>query len=270
MPVSDLKTLPLPGHDLAWLESGEGPPLLLIHGSLCDCRFWRPQMEPLSANRRVIAVSLRRYWPERWDGSGGGFSLDQHAQDLAALIEELGTGPADVVGHSRGGSVAWMLARRQPRLVRRLVLAEPGLKLERGDDVDVDRGGFRRRALDLLRQDQPDAALELFIDTVSGAGTWARMVPWIRRMMRDNANTLIGQAEERYETVSAADAAALAQPLLLIGGAQSPQPYPGLLDGLAALLPRARRATIPAASHAMNLWNAPAFNQAVTDFLESR
>jgi pimeloyl-ACP methyl ester carboxylesterase len=151
--------------------------------------------------------------------------------------------------------------------VRRLVLAEPGLRLDGDAGPELDRDGFRQRALALLRQDQADAALELFIDTVSGAGTWARMVPWLRRMMRDNANTLIGQAAEHYESVNRDSAGALRMPVLLVGGALSPPPYPALLDGLAALLPGARRSSIPAASHAMNLWNAAAFNREVQSFL---
>ena len=262
------RTLRVNDYDLSYIEAGDGAPLLLVHGSLCDYRFWNPQMEPLSVRRRVIAVSLRHYWPEAWDGSGGGFSVQQHADDLAALVHGLELGPVDLVGHSRGGSVAWAFAQRTPQLLRSLVLAEPGLRLcDAGGPEDLDRGGFRERALDLLRQHQADEALQLFIDTVSGAGTWARTVPPIKRMMRDNANTLIGQAAEQYARVTPDTALRLQQPLLLIGGANSPSPYPAVLDGLERLLPGAQRATIPAASHAMNLWNATAFNQTLETFL---
>ncbi|MFI4979536.1 MAG: alpha/beta fold hydrolase, partial [Nevskiales bacterium] len=154
-----------------------------------------------------------------------------------------------------------------------LVLAEPGLgvgTVSGEQAADLDRSGFRRRALELLQAGNADGALELFIDTVSGGGTWARMVPWLKRMMRDNANTLFGQVAETYETVAAATAATLRPPLLLVGGAQSPAPYPAVLEALAALLPGAQRATIASASHAMNLWNAPAFNQALESFLVAR
>jgi pimeloyl-ACP methyl ester carboxylesterase len=264
------RSLRLNDYDLAWLEAGAGRPLLLVHGSLCDCRFWAPQMQPLAARRRVIAVSLRHYWPEAWDGTGGGFSVEQHAADLAALIRALDAGPVDCVGHSRGGSVAYALAQQQPELLRSLVLAEPGLCIAGScEQGDLDRGAFRERALQLLREQRPDEALELFIDTVSGPGTWARMVPALRRMMRDNANTLIGQVAETYATVSAGNALRLGKPLLLVGGERSPEPYPSVLAGLERLLPGARRITIPAASHAMNLWNANAFNQAIESFLDS-
>lgn len=265
-----LHRLRLNDYDLAWLEAGAGRPLLLVHGSLCDARYWAPQMQPLAARRRVLAVSLRHYWPEAWDGRGGGFSIAQHAADLAALIRALGAGPVDCVGHSRGGSVAWELAQQAPELLRSLVLAEPGLCVAGSCGQDqLDRGNFRERALELLRQQRADEALQLFIDTVSGPGTWTRMLPALRGMMRDNASTLFGQVAEGYATVTAADAARLRQPLLLIGGARSPEPYPSVLAGLARLLPGAQRLTIPAASHAVNLWNAGAFNQALASFLDA-
>jgi len=264
------RTLRVDDYDFSYVEAGAGAPLLLVHGSLCDYRFWAPQMEPLAVRRRVIALSLRRYWPEAWNGDGGGFSVEQHAADLAAFVRGLRLEPVDLVGHSRGGSVAYALVQRAPELLRSLVLAEPGLRAGAAGGQELDRGGFRGRALELLRQGRAEEALELFIDTVSGAGTWNRTVPSIRRMMRDNANTLIGQAAESYARVTPDNALRLSRPLLLVGGARSPQPYPAVLDALQELLPGARRATIPAASHAMNLWNAPAFNRALESFLAER
>lgn len=271
MTAASERSLRLDDYDCRYLEAGAGPVLLLVHGSLCDYRYWRPQMQPLAARRRLVAPSLRHYWPERWDGEGGGFSPRQHAEDLAALIEALDAGPVDLLGHSRGGTVAWLLARQRPELVRSLLLAEPGLAL-RGQDrlaFEMDRGNFRQRARELLRAGEADAALTLFVDTVSGSGTWAHMVPWLKRMMTDNANTLIGQAAERYIEAAAEDAAKLDMPVLLLGGALSPPPYAGVLDALAQWLPRARRLTIGNASHAMNLWNPAEFNRLVLEFLPS-
>ncbi len=268
MPQSFPRTLRIDDYDFSYVEAGAGTALLLVHGSLCDYRFWAPQMEPLGVRRRVIALSLRHYWPEAWNGTGADFSVEQHAADLAAFVRGLNLGPVDLVGHSRGGSVAYAMAQSTPELLRSLVLAEPGLRVcDAGGAEDLDRGGFRGRALELLREGRAEAGLELFIDTVSGAGTWARTVPSIKRMMRDNANTLIGQAAESYARVTADDVLRLTRPLLLVGGARSPQPYPAVLDALHRLLPYAHRVTIPAASHAMNLWNAPAFNQALESFL---
>ena len=58
-----MKHLQINGYDMAYLELGQGPPLLLLHGSLCDFRTWGPALGPLSQCHRVIAPSLRHFFP---------------------------------------------------------------------------------------------------------------------------------------------------------------------------------------------------------------
>ena len=91
------------GYDLTFLEQGAGIPLVLVHGSLVDLRFWTQQMEPFSRHYRTITVSMRHFWPEQWDGSDGRFTIQQHVDDTAAFLDKLGAGPVHLVGHSRGG-----------------------------------------------------------------------------------------------------------------------------------------------------------------------
>jgi pimeloyl-ACP methyl ester carboxylesterase len=260
----DVRYADIGGYSLAYAEAGQGTPVLLIHGSLCDLRYWKPQMAALARDFRVFSVSLRRYWPERWDGVGDGFSVAQHVRDMAAFIEHIGAGPAHVAGHSRGGRVAFELARAHAGLVRSAVLADPGLPLSDTDDA---RDGFRKRALECIRRGDVDGGLALFIDTVSGADTWRRMVPWFKEMVLDNANTLFGQAHEAPYQLTGDGARSLDKPVLLIGGALSPPPYPAILDALQAWLPDSRRIDIAGSSHGMNLGNPRAFNEALRTFL---
>src|SRR4051812_16244454 len=110
---------------MAYVEQGRGDVLVLVHGSLNDHRYWAPQMDVLAARFRTIAVSLRHYWPEKWDGQGGSCTVQQHVDDIAAFIGALGTGPVHLVGHSRGGHVTFRVAEQHPHLLRKLVLAEP-------------------------------------------------------------------------------------------------------------------------------------------------
>ncbi|AHV94482.1 alpha/beta fold hydrolase [Bordetella holmesii] len=260
-PELDLKTVDLDGYPLTYAEAGQGDPLVLVHGSLCDCRYWKPQLTSLARHFHVFSLSLRHYWPEDWDGSGEGFSITQHTADVLAFIDALAGGSAHLVGHSRGGRIAVEAALHAPARVRSLVLADPGMTRP-GED---ERGDFRQRALTLIQAGDPDAGLALFIDTVTGPDTWRRMVPWFKDMVRDNAKTVLGQARE--PTVPVGDVAALSMPVLLIGGALSPPPYPAMLDRLQTLLPQAQRIAIAGSSHGMNLGNPRAFNQAIVDFL---
>jgi hypothetical protein len=73
-----VKTLRVNGYDMAYMESGSGRPLVMVHGAMSDYRSWAAQMEPFGRTNRAVAVSLRHYFPERWDGKGGSFSWQQH------------------------------------------------------------------------------------------------------------------------------------------------------------------------------------------------
>jgi pimeloyl-ACP methyl ester carboxylesterase len=110
-----MQTLPVNGYDMAYLEVGEGPPLLCVHGSLCDFRIWSCVLGPLSARHRVIAVSLRHFFPDSWDGIGDSYSIAQHVADVIAFIEQLKAGPVDLMGHSRGGHIAFRVAQQRPK-----------------------------------------------------------------------------------------------------------------------------------------------------------
>src|SRR5882762_4268402 len=77
-----MQTLDVNGYDMAYLEVGRGPPLVCVHGSLCDFRIWSAVLGPLSARHRVIAPSLRHFFPEHWDGIGDTYSIAQHVDDV--------------------------------------------------------------------------------------------------------------------------------------------------------------------------------------------
>ena len=63
--MSDVKvsTIRANGTDMTFAEAGQGDPVVLIHGSLSDYRYWTLQMAALGARFRTIAPSLRHYHP---------------------------------------------------------------------------------------------------------------------------------------------------------------------------------------------------------------
>jgi hypothetical protein len=82
---SGVRTLPVNAYPMAFLERGAGPTVVVIHGTLQDYRYWDAQVSSLSPQFRVIAVSLRHYYPERWNGKGDDFSVKQHAKGLGGV-----------------------------------------------------------------------------------------------------------------------------------------------------------------------------------------
>src|SRR5437868_11462792 len=125
-PQSLMQTLSINGYEMAYLDVGQGPPLVCVHGTLGDFRTWSAVLGPLSKTRRVISISLRHFFPEHWDGIGQDYLMAQHVSDVIGFIEKLDAHPVDLMGYSRGGHICFRVAEQRPELLRKLILAEPG------------------------------------------------------------------------------------------------------------------------------------------------
>lgn len=221
-----MHSLPVNGFDMPYLDIGEGPPLVCVHGSLCDFRIWSAVLGPLTRRHRVIAVSLRHFFPVHWDGVGDTYSIAQHVDDVIAFIEQFDTRPVDLMGHSRGGHICFRAAQRRPDLLRKLVLAEPGGELDGTLDPDFQPGPSPLAAriaasADVIAGGDIDGGLQIFLDALEGPGAWKRLPATSKQLLRDNATTLIGQTRDQRPPFSKADAEAIKTPTLFIGGANN-------------------------------------------------
>jgi pimeloyl-ACP methyl ester carboxylesterase len=106
---------------LSYLDVGEGPVVMFVHGVFMNCFLWRKAITALSADRRCIAVDLPAH----------GHSLACDEQDLsliggtdllAALCEDLGIDAIDLVGNDTGGAMCQIFAVRHGELLRTLTL----------------------------------------------------------------------------------------------------------------------------------------------------
>ena len=261
-----MQTLRVNGYDMAYLDVGQGPPLVCVHGSLCDFRIWSSVLGPLTKQHRVIAVSLRHFFPEHWDGVGDTYSIAQHVDDMIAFIEELDAGRVDLMGHSRGGHISFRVAQRRPDLLRRLILAEPGGELDATLDPAFRPGPSPLAArfavsAEKIAAGDVDGGLAFFMDALEGPGAWNRLPATPKQLLRDNATTLIGQVRDNRPPFSKADAEAIKTPTLLIGGANTKGVLPKVLHALAAHVAGAKTAMIPGTTH-------PMFEQAPQKFCE--
>lgn len=269
--------------DMAYIALGPtvgkgGTPLVCIHGSLGDFRSWNPVLGPLSRRHRVIVPSLRHFFPEAWDGKGGNYSIPQHTADVIAFIEGLKLGPVHLMGHSRGGHIAFRVASARPDLIKKLILAEPGGELDASlmpADHGVSPEVLKARATSIMQAAEKIAAgdveggLELFVDRIDGPGTWAKRPPASKQARRDNARTLIGQLEEQRQPFTRAEAQAIRNPTLLIGGANTPGMLPVVLKALAGAIPGAKSELIPETTHVMFDQAPQRYCEIVLDFLKT-
>ena len=119
---------------LYYETSGEGEPLLLIHGLGSSTRDWENQIPRFSGRYRVVTPDLRGHG--RSDKPAGPYSIPLFARDIAELLRSLELSPAHVVGISLGGFIAFQLALDHAELVRSLVVVNsaPGLRTGRFRD----------------------------------------------------------------------------------------------------------------------------------------
>ena len=125
---------------------GAGEPLVLLHGGLGAIEMFGEVLPLLAQGRQVVAVDLQAHG--RTADVDRPLSYETMADDIGALIEQLGFERADVMGYSLGGGVAMQTAIRHPQAVRKLVVVSTPFR----------RDGWYPEVLAGMGQMGPDAA----------------------------------------------------------------------------------------------------------------
>jgi pimeloyl-ACP methyl ester carboxylesterase len=114
----------LHGYNLEYVDAGQGPAVLFVHGLLGTHLNWSHLIEVLSDGKRVIAPDLFGHGASA--KPMGDYSLGAHAGTLRDLLDHLGVDRVTLVGHSLGGGVALQFTYLFPERVERLVLVSSG------------------------------------------------------------------------------------------------------------------------------------------------
>jgi pimeloyl-ACP methyl ester carboxylesterase len=164
--------------DLDYTDTGDGPPVVLIHSSASGARQWRQLVDSLQPRYRLIAVNLFGYGrTSSWPNTRPLTATDQ--AELVAAATALASEPVALVGHSLGAAVALEAAARLGERVRVVVAFEPilfGHLQTHGPasaNDEITRLAHRFNAL--AQSGDWSAAGEWFIDYWAAPGTWAAM-----------------------------------------------------------------------------------------------
>ena len=272
-----MPTISVNGTQLEYIEQGRGDPLVLVHGSLGDYRSWALQLGAFAESYRTLSYSRRYHHPNPCRGDESDYSAALHADDLAALLTELGFESAYIVGHSYGAYTALLLAVRHPERVRAMVLGEPPVFPLLDDHAEGRpiRDSFLAQvwepAGEILQAGKLKKGIEVFVDGVVEEGAFDEFPPEVQQLILDNA------CEFKTETASANywtpftrdEAGRIATPTLLLTGEESLPMFQLIVRELERCLPNSERVVLPESTHEMPADNPAAYNETVLEWLEN-
>jgi pimeloyl-ACP methyl ester carboxylesterase len=269
---SDVKSELINGYRIAYKDEGQGTAIVFIHGANADYRSFGPQIVTLASSYRVIAPSLRHYYPEQWNGEGSDFSVEQHAADVAALIRMLNLGKVHLVGWSRGGAVAIEIAKAHPDLVRTLVMEDGAILMpveetpERRNDAEF-RANNNKAIQEHLQAGDPNKAAEVLVDGLTGPGAWLRLPEPRKQVVLDNIYTALGDKMIRPST-TCDQLKKFDFPVLLMTAEKSPKRYAFFYGEMKKCAAFPDPIVIPDAAHNIHGGNVDAYNKVLMTFFE--
>jgi pimeloyl-ACP methyl ester carboxylesterase len=193
----------------------DAPVVLLLHGFPQTSRCWAAQLAALAeAGHRAVAVDQRGYSPGARPDDPAAYAMPHLVDDVVGIVDALGAGAVDLVGHDFGGSVAWAVAGHHPDRVRTLAVASTPHPLafvrayqaaatggSAGSSDQNRRSGYMRAfreaprgeieaqlladgaaGLRLVYGGLPEASVEAYVRDLSEPGALVAAVDWYRAM----------------------------------------------------------------------------------------
>jgi pimeloyl-ACP methyl ester carboxylesterase len=216
------------------VEHGTGAPVLLIHGLAADAEAMAPVARALAGDARVIAYDRRGYGSSGAPEPYRGTTVEEQAEDAAAVLRALAGSAALVCGEGFGALVALDLAKRHRALVRAAVLCDPPLLMFVPEATE--RLAAQHAELEAaVREGGPEAGVEAWLGGRADGAALQRARAAHGAFFADYAG-LASWPITRRELRS------MDLPVVVVTGPASPAHIVAAADALAGLMPAARRA----------------------------
>jgi len=287
----DRRAADVHGASLAYTDSGEGIPVVFVHGSSQDMRTWRHQAGVFAEKYRTIIYSRRYARPNEEIPDNTDDPVPPHVDDLIALLRTLDFAPAHLVGNSLGGFIALLAAIKDPAAVKSLVLCEPPviplyisnnpgpgelLRLFFRSPVNAIRimrfgMGVIEPTIKAYCAGDIERGGRIFGEALLGKHRFENLPPETQEMISQNEKPEVaGLLGAGFPPLRPSEVRSVKVPALLLAGAESGALFRlTLLRELERLLPNATRREIPNAAHLMHEDNPVAFNETVLAFLSA-
>lgn len=249
------------------IEAGRGPAVVLLHGFPLNATTWSAQREALAGSYRVLCPDQRGF-----GGSQMGYdepSLDEVADDVAAMLDAKKLDTVVLGGLSMGGYVAMAFARRHPQRLRALVLADT----KASADAPEAAANRLRIAEEVLANGSAMLVDELMPKLVGATTKASRpmVVGRIKATIESAPPPAVAWAQramaarpDSFDTLRS-----LTVPSLVIVGDEDELSPPPEAEAMVEALPDGRLARVPQAGHMSSMEAPEAFNEALGAFLAS-
>lgn len=253
------------GAPLHYEVAGEGEPIVFLHGAYTSRFAFRFQRDALAADFRVILRDLRGH-----DGAPSvappGFGFDTtEIDDMLAVLQAEGLERVNLVGHSTGGTIAFLFAVKRPEFVRRVVLIEPTLL----SFVPLDEWSTPvwTEALERGRRDGGRSLVEGALAELVGPDWRARMSPRSATRIEAQAGIALAHQEAWYSLdITDYDLRALRPRTLVLYGENGVPSQPHIRARMLAVRPDIEWRLIPGAGHNVHLDQPEATSAAIREF----
>jgi pimeloyl-ACP methyl ester carboxylesterase len=232
---------------------GSGPPVLLTHGYSVTSGMWKGQIEALSRGHTLVLWDLRGHGQSDYPEDEAAYSEALTIGDMAALLDEVGARRAVIGGLSLGGYMSLAFYRAHPERVSALLIIDTGPGFKKDDA----REAWNKRALDTAARLEREGFAAL--SAANRADANHRDASGLARAARG----MLRQRDARVIEVLGE----IKVPSLVVVGADD-APFIAASDYMAAKIPGAKKAVIPAAGHLSNIDQPKAFIDEVLPFLD--
>lgn len=247
-----MPTAEIDGYTYAYLEEGQGPPVVFAHGLLADKEMFRAQIDSLKARYRCISIDLRGHGAS--SGPAEPFTLEQQAEEVGKLIRSLGIERAACIGLSQGAMTFMRLALSDPDLVGALVLIDTSADVENPESLP------QYQELAVALRDLPDDERQGVVDVVQAilyGQTWREQIATPDQLEHE-ARIMLGHDRHAfYQSAQAVfdredlrtELAAISCPVLVVVGEEDVATPPEKAEEIRDAIPGAKLVRIKQAGH---------------------
>jgi pimeloyl-ACP methyl ester carboxylesterase len=251
-----MPTIDRDGTKIYYEVHGSGAPLILTHGYSSTSAMWQGQIEALAKRHRLIVWDMRGHGQSDYPDDPSAYSEALTVGDIAALLDQVGAAKAIVGGLSLGGYMSLAFYRAHPERVSALLIIDTGPGFKKDDARET----WNKRALETAERFEHHGLDVLKSASRERSSVSHRDASGLARAARG----MLTQRDARVIEILPE----IKVPSLVVVGADD-TPFLAASDYMAAKIPGARKAVIPAAGHAVNIDQPQAFIDAVVPFLDA-